>query len=108
MVGFFVAMLFEWGSERSTFSSISPGEVEQFAAALLACLGAAAAAAAAGAARRGAAAAAAEPAGRGWGWLGAGIYEAVLASLTATQRSGSGVTQHKVDEVRAGTGRRGL
>jgi hypothetical protein len=91
MVGFFVAMLFEWGSERSTFSSISPGEVEQFAAALLACLGAAA-----------------EPAGRGWGWLGAGIYEAVLASLTATQRSGSGVTQHKVDEVRAGTGRRGL
>jgi hypothetical protein len=85
MVGFFVAMAFEWGSERSTFSSLSSGEVAAAAAALLACVTAAAAAAAAGAG--------------GARGLGAGIYESVLASLTATQRSGSGVTQVKVDQV---------
>ncbi|GBF90320.1 hypothetical protein Rsub_02426 [Raphidocelis subcapitata] len=87
MIGFFVAMLLEAGTEHSLFTTIAAGQAATLAAAAAGCVAAAAAAAAA--------AASAPAAPR----LGAAIHEAVLSSLTATQRAASGVTQHRVDDA---------
>lgn len=106
-VGFLVALAIEWGTEQSTFAPIAPNQATTLAAILVTSLGAAAALATAAARRplplpssADADAAAAAPEPRAWWWLGARIHEAVMSSLTGAQRSASGVTQHKVDEVR--------
>lgn len=94
MIGFFAALGIEAFSESSVFA-IPSDQYTLVAAAFAASIGAAAALAAA----RGAGLASAG--GGGAAADGAHLLEAVVSSLTASARSASGVTQLKVDEVRA-------
>ncbi|KAF8055600.1 hypothetical protein HT031_006719 [Scenedesmus sp. PABB004] len=77
MIGFAVAVCAELATERSIFTSVAPTDAAAAAGAAAAALAAAAAAAAGGAGR---------------GRLGVELKEAVVASLTAAQRSAAGVT----------------
>jgi hypothetical protein len=97
-IGFFVALVIESTTAHSTFNSFAPSQAAELGSVLLLSLAAAGALAAA-AARRPASEGVASSA-PAWEWLGQRVHESVLSSLTGAQRSASGVTQHKVDEVR--------
>ncbi|KAI8468467.1 MAG: hypothetical protein J3K34DRAFT_522931 [Monoraphidium minutum] len=113
MVGFLVAAALEGFSSQPAFAFGAPGAAPLAALAAASVLAVAAAGAAAAAAARPRAAAdqlgpppaapaaptASGESGRAWWWLGAGIHESVMSSLTATRGSASGVTQLRVDEV---------
>lgn len=114
-MGFFAAVALEWGTQESTFKLFAPEQTALLAAAVVASIAIAAALAASAAYPRAQAASAARASGsdgdgaeggvqaqaRAWWWLGARIHEAVMSSLTGNQGSASGITQLRVDEVRA-------